>query len=50
VTAGKPGNKDEFKRYEQDDWHIFVPQNFPAQKLQISYRSGIFGGLTVSAS
>lgn len=50
VTAGEPANKSEYERYDQDDWRVYVPQTFQAEKLVIFYRPGFFGGLSVNAS
>ena len=50
VTAGEPENKEDFKRYDEGFFKVYVPNSFDAKKLQISYRSGFFGGLSVKAS
>lgn len=50
VTAGEPDNKDGFQRYEDNDFNVYVPNSFEAEKLQISYRPGFFGGLSVKVS
>ncbi len=50
MTAGEPENKDEFHRYDEGDIKVYVPNGFVAKMVQISYRSGFFGGLSVKAS
>lgn len=50
VTAGEPEHKEEFQQYMDGDIKIYIPKNFNAKKLQISYRPGFFGGVSVKAS